>query len=206
MKRLLILGLLPWPLVGAALYGFHQYWLALLAYHTLCLGAYALWGQGRVRLDRHLVWYLLAALVFLLPAVKTVGLFVQPALILSVLTGFGFQSWHLPLLIAYFLLVHPFAEEAFWRATLYQGLRQETTPGRAAVLSSLLFGAWHALVLVPLLPSMWWLGTLAVIFFGLAMAALYEQRRQALMPCTLLHALGGDLPLLVILTGVVLGS
>ncbi len=206
MKRLILLGLAPWPLVGGALYGLHQYWIALLGYHSFCLLAYALWGRGRVRFDRHLLYFLIAALVFLLPVVKTVGLFVEPSLVRSVLAGFGFAAWQLPLLIAYFLVVHPFAEEAFWRGTIYKGLCRETTPGKAALLSSALFGAWHALVLVPLLPSTWWLGTLGVIFFGLAMAALYDRREDCLMSCTLFHALGGDLPLLVILVGVVLGS
>lgn len=205
MKRLLLLGLAPWPLVGGALYGLHQYWIALLGYHSFCLAAYAVWGRGKIRLDRHLFFYLLASLLFLLPAVKTVGFFVQPDLVRSVLASFGFAAWQLPLLVGYFLVVHPFAEEAFWRGTIYQGLCRETTSTRAALLSSALFGAWHALVLFPLLPSTWWLGTLAVVFFGLAMAALYERRESCLMSCTLLHALGGDLPLLVILAGVVLG-
>lgn len=206
MKRLLLLGLAPWPLVGGALYGLHQYWIALLGYHSFCLLAYALWGRGKIRLDRHLLYYLLAALVFLLPAVKTVGFFVNPSLVRSVLTSFGFAPSQLPWLIAYFLVVHPFAEEAFWRGTVYRGLCQETSPTRAALLSSALFGAWHALVLIPLLPSTWWLGTLGVVFFGLAMAALYDRRENCLMSCTLLHAVGGDLPLLVILATVVLSS
>lgn len=191
-------------MVGGALYGLHQYWIALLGYHSFCLGAYALWGRGKIRLDRHLLYYLLAALIFVMPAVKTLGFFVEPTLVKSVLASFGFALWHLPFLALYFLLVHPFAEEAFWRGTVYKGLCLEMSPLRAALLSSALFGAWHALVLVPLLPSTWWLGTLAVVFFGLAMAALYDRRRDCLVSCTLLHALGGDLPLLVILAAVVL--
>ena len=66
-------------------------------------------------------------------------------------------------------------------------------------MSSALFGAWHALVLVPVLPSWWWLGTLGVIAFGMAMVALYRARDGHLLACTVFHCVAADLPLLVVL-------
>ncbi|MEW6278870.1 MAG: CPBP family intramembrane glutamic endopeptidase [Candidatus Eremiobacterota bacterium] len=203
-RILVALSLLPWPLVGWALYGLHNYWVALLAYHAFCLGTYAWMGSGRVRLDRSLLLYLAAALLFLLPALPVVGFFVDPERVRTVMGGFGFAPAHLPLFIAYFLLVHPFAEEAFWRGTIYDGLLPSLGAPGAAVLSSCFFGAWHALVLAPLLPSWWWLGVLGVSFFGLFMAAVYHRNRFQLMHCTVFHAVGGDLPLLLILGSVVL--
>ena len=142
---------------------------------------------------------LLAALLFAPLATLVVYQFVDFHLVRSVMAGFGFVPWQLPLVGAWFLLVHPLAEEAFWRGTIYEGLARDLPQAWAAGLSSVLFGAWHALVLVPFLPSWWWLGTLGVIGFGLAMVGLYRARDGQLLPCTLFHSLGGDLPLLVIL-------
>lgn len=199
VSRLVALALLPWPLVALALYGFRRFDLAFLAYHGACFAAFWSLGGRKAGTGREALPFLAAALVFAPLAALVVYPFVDFARVRTVMGGFGFAPWQLPFLAAWFLLVHPLAEEAFWRATIYEGLSRDLPPGWAAGLSSALFGAWHALVLVPFLPSWWWLGTLGVVGFGLAMTALYRARDGQLLPCTLFHSLGGDLPLLVLL-------
>ncbi len=199
VARLLGLALLPWLLVGVALYWCRRFDLAFLAYHAACFAAF--WGLGGRRSGpgRDALPFLLAAALFAPLATLVVLQFADFPLIRGVMAGFGFVPWQLPFLGAWFLLVHPLAEEAFWRATIYEGLARDLPQGWAAGLSSALFGAWHALVLVPVLPSWWWLGTLGVIAFGLAMVALYRARDGHLLPCTVFHCVAADLPLLVVL-------
>ena len=199
MARLLALALLPWLLVGVTLYGFRRFDLAFLAYHAACFAAWWLWGKRHAGPRRSSLSFVLAAALFAPLATLVVRPFADFHLIRAVMAGFGFLPWRLPLLGAWFLLVHPLAEEAFWRGTIYSGLSRDLPHAWAAGVSSALFGAWHALVLVPVLPSWWWLGTLGVVAFGLAMVALYRARDGHLLPCTLFHSLAGDLPLLVIL-------
>ena len=199
VSRLLALALLPWVLVAFSLYQFRRFDLAFLAYHAACFTAFWLLGSRKAGPGRSALPFLVAALLFAPLATLVVYQFVDFHLVRSVMAGFGFVPWQLPLVGAWFLLVHPLAEEAFWRGTIYEGLARDLPQAWAAGLSSVLFGAWHALVLVPFLPSWWWLGTLGVIGFGLAMVGLYRARDGQLLPCTLFHSLGGDLPLLVIL-------
>lgn len=198
VSGLLALALLPWLLVAVALYHFRRFELAFLAYHGACFTCF--WALGRKSGSwRSALPFLVAALAFAPVATLAVMQFVDLDRLRLVMSGFGFVPWELPLVAAWFLLVHPLAEEAFWRGTIYQGLSRDLPHLWAAGLSSALFGAWHALVLVPFLPSWWWLGTLAVVGFGLAMAALYRARDGELVPCTVFHAVGADLPLLVVL-------
>jgi len=198
VARWLLLGLLPVPLVAFALYGLHRYDAALALYHAACFGAFAGCGKGRVTWRRGLA-YAAWALLFAPLAALVVWQFSDPQRIREAMVGFGFLPWHLPAMAAYFLVVHPIAEEAFWRGTIYARLRDHMSAGMAGVASSVLFGGWHALVLYPLLPEAWFLGTVAVVGFGAAMAAVFHRNGDELMPGTLFHALGGDLPLLVVL-------
>lgn len=199
VARLLALALLPWVLVGAALYGFRRFDLAFLAYHLTCFAAFWILGGRRAGPGREAWPFLLAAALFAPLATLVVLQFADFPLIRGVMAGFGFSPWQLPLLGAWFLLVHPLAEEAFWRGTIYEGLARDLPQAWAAGLSSALFGAWHALVLIPVLPSWWWLGTLGVVGFGMAMVSLYRARDGQLLPCTVFHCVGADLPLLVVL-------
>lgn len=202
---LLFLAALPIPLVWFALYGASHYLLALVLYHTLCFGAFALCGAGSLRSRSSLIPYVTAALGFAVVATLVVGWFADIGLIRVEMVRFGFVSSHLPFLIGYFLLVHPLAEEAFWRGTIYHRLAQLISPASASALSSVLFGAWHAVVLWAFLPGLWWLGALGVAFFGVAMVAMYVYNDRHLLPGTVFHAVGGDVPLLLVLGFAVLG-
>jgi membrane protease YdiL (CAAX protease family) len=196
---LVLLALLPWPLVAVALYHFNYYPLALIFYHATCFAAFLALGARAAPGRRRLVPYLGGALALGVAGTLLVHQVADEAVVRQVMGRFGFAPWQIPLLVPYFLLVHPLAEEAFWRATIYAGMAQILSGGWAAGLSAVLFGSWHALVLFPLMPSLWWLGTLGVVAFGLGMVALYRATDRHLMPCTVVHAVGGDLPLLLTL-------
>lgn len=198
VARWLLLGLVPVPLVAFALYGLHRYDVAFALYHAACFGAFAVCGRGRVTWKRGMA-YAGWALLFAPLAVLVVSQFSDPERIREAMVRFGFLPWQLPAMAAWFLLINPIAEEAFWRGTIYARMREHMSVTTAAVVSSVLFGAWHALVLYPLLPATWFLGTVAVMGFGAAMAAVFHHNGDELMPGTLFHAIGGDLPLLVVL-------
>lgn len=72
----------------------------------------------------------------------------------------------------------PFAEELFFRGFFFQGLRQKYGWNRAALFSSLLFGAAHG-QLAALLPT---------FLLGYVLAFIY-QRSNSIWPGIILHFL-----------------
>ncbi len=103
-------------------------------------------------------------------------------------------------LFAYFGLANPIFEELFWRQTIYARLRVgRWSPRWSAIMSGILFGAWHSLPIYLLLPrSIGIVAVIGVAVTGIFFALLYEKLR-SLPAVVLLHALGADIPILVAL-------
>jgi membrane protease YdiL (CAAX protease family) len=196
---LLLLALMPWPLVAFSLHTWHRYDLAFLLYHGLCLGAFCLLGTRRLSTGRSLLRIALASFAVGLLGTLVVGSVVDLERLRTGMERFGFAAAQLPLMGLYFVLVHPLLEEAFWRGTIFERLSRDLPAAWALGLSSLLFGSWHALVISIFLPTLWVAATAVVVLFGVAMALIYHHSGRDLAPCTLVHAMGGDLPLLIVL-------
>jgi membrane protease YdiL (CAAX protease family)/uncharacterized RDD family membrane protein YckC len=83
-------------------------------------------------------------------------------------------------------IVAPFAEELFFRGMLFGGLRVRMGPVPAALISGTVFGALHATTGITTVPPL--------IFFGVALALLYE-KTGSLWPPVILHLINNSLAL-----------
>lgn len=176
----------PYLAVGVFWIGFHNGWLALLAYHAQILW----WSRGRLRgIDRPR-WTPLSLLV--LPAALTgpVLYFVLPYiaridlgawLVRYQVTGAGLVA-----MVFYYGLVHPAIEQTHWAP-----LRGRTPIAHAA------FAGYHVLVLYSLLPVPW----LAVSFAVLATVSwLWKRLAQesgSLVPAITSHV-AADLGMVIV--------
>jgi membrane protease YdiL (CAAX protease family) len=205
----IFLGILPWPAAGLGLYQFHSAPLAFVGYHILCfLGGLLLRSPAlpptakswRFR-RRHLLGTILAANTFTLIAYLAVGaVILDKPTVLSLMGKRGLPPTTYFWLFPYFALVNPLAEEYFWRGGIYATLRplfKSYLP--AAIISSLLFGAWHWLV-IRLFVELWVsiAATLLIAGIGFLLALTYDKTRRMSYP-VILHALAGDAPLLLLL-------
>lgn len=203
------LGLAVWPAAGAGLYLCRSAPLAFVMYHAVCvLGGTLLRSPGlpvRERLypfKRHtLIVTVIAANLITLAAYLLVG----EALLdrehdLSLLAERGLAPSAYWWLFPYFALVNPMVEEYFWRGGVYATLRHLFRHwGIAALISSVLFGAWHWLVIrLFVVPWVALTATIVIMGIGFALAAIYEHTRR-LAYSVILHALAGDAPLLLLL-------
>lgn len=162
MKRDLALKMLaPYLAVAVFWCGFHNAWLAILAYHLQIL----LWSRGsfpalrRPRADRS-AWLLVPtamtglAVYFVLPLVTRVDL-------VNWLAGYRLTGVSLGVMVFYYGLVHPLLEQSHWMP-----LREQTP------LAHVAFAGYHMLVLCTLLPVPW----LAACFVILTGASFVWQR------------------------------
>jgi len=162
MKRDTALKMLaPYLAVAVFWCGFHNGWLAILAYHAQIL----FWLRGswpplhRPRQDGT-AWLLLPAALtgiavyFVLPLVTRVDL-------AEWLAEYRLAGVSLAVMVFYYGLVHPFLEQAHWAP-----LREETP------VAHVVFAGYHMLVLYTLLPVPW----LAACFAVLAGASLVWQQ------------------------------
>lgn len=205
----LLLCLSPWVAVWFGLYQFGSAQLAFLFYHCTCilggflLGSPALPKTERVSALRRriLVAVVVMANVATVILYLTVGghLLDQPT-VLQQMKSRGLPPTAYFWLFPYFAIVNPLVEEYFWRGGIYARLRPLFPSWiHAALISSAFFGAWHWLVIrlfvTPLvaLPA-----TVAIMVVGFLLAYLYEEHRRLIYPIAL-HALAGDIPLLVVL-------
>jgi len=98
----------------------------------------------------------------------------------------------------YFIVVNPMVEELFWRGLVYRELTYVTEPKIALLLSSFFFGFWHWVMIQHFFVPFWvpWI-TLVIMMGGFIFGALY-QRTGTLMGPIVVHALGADLPIVII--------
>jgi membrane protease YdiL (CAAX protease family) len=108
----------------------------------------------------------------------------------------------LGLFALYLIVFNPVVEEAFWRGLIYRNLRDRLGVGPALTLSSLFFGGWHFVIIQYFCPPLWAiLLTCLVMAGGVVFGALYQRTGTLLAPI-LVHGLAGDLPIILILYGV----
>jgi membrane protease YdiL (CAAX protease family) len=201
---------MPWPAAGWGLYRHQSAALAFVGYHTLCLiGGLILRSPGLppppARLYTfprpHLFTAIVLANGFTLLIYALVGgaLFDRPH-VLALLDARGLPPQSYVWLFPYFAIVNPLAEEIFWRGGVYATLRHMRTPWVwTAILTSFFFGAWHWLVIrLFLTPPIAICSTVVIMGIGFALTAVYERTRR-LAYSIILHALAGDVPLLLLL-------
>ncbi len=205
----LLLGLLVWLAAGAGLYIFKSAPLAFVFYHLVCgAGGWLLRSPGLpapVRLYPFRRRALLSIVVGSNAVTLALFLWVGATLldrphVLGLLSQRGLPPSVYPFLFPYFALVNPLAEEYFWRGGVYATLRHLwkgwTTP---ALVASVLFGAWHWLVIRLFVAPLVAVGaTLLIMGIGFLLTLVYERTRRLAYPVAL-HALAGDAPLLLLL-------
>lgn len=99
----------------------------------------------------------------------------------------------------YMVVVNPFIEELFWRGLVYRELTRVTRPIPALFISAFFFGLWHWLIIQYAFPPVYVPFVMAMIIFGgVVLTALYRQTGTLLAP-VLMHSLGVDLPLVIML-------
>lgn len=205
----LILALTPWPAAWAGLYLLRSAPLAFVFYHFACvLGGFLLRSPGLpdpsrlYPLSRHSVAGLAVAanlVTFGLYSFAGSALFDRPQ-VLGLMSERGLGPSAYVWLFPYFALVNPLVEEFFWRGGVYATLRRLFVSWLpAALVASVLFGAWHWLVIRLFLAPILALGaTLLIMAVGVGLCFVYERTRR-LSVAILLHALAGDTPLLLLL-------
>jgi len=202
-------ALLPWPLVAVSLFVLHSAACACLAYGLLdAVGGARLRGRAGSRIARrtHLPWRLHATLGMVMcllfaATYRIAGAWLLPQdFVLGRLAGLGIDPHGSVWFFAYYALANPWLEEWFWRGGVYASLRRAGVAVRpAAGVSAALFAAWHGLVVFRILPAPSAAATLLGIFLvGFVLAHVYERTR-SLGDVALLHMLGADVPVLVVL-------
>lgn len=205
------LGLAAWPAVYLGAYVCRSAIAAFAFYHILCLAGGALHRMvygfrepgplGR-RGWLGLAVAGLAVCAATYSALGSIGLLIEPARVSHALASLGLPNRPMAeiALFSYFALVNPTAEELFWRGGVYAQLRAAGWGiGNSAVVSALLFGSWHWLIIRLLFrPEIALAATVGVGVVGWCFALLYERLR-SLPALIAIHALAADIPLLIVL-------
>lgn len=199
----------PWGAAWAGLYLGHSAPLAFLYYHALCFGgAYVLRSPGLPAaerlypLDRRLlIGAVIGANLIALSLYASVGTaLLDSPRVLGLLSAQGLPPASYAWLFPYFAVVNPLAEEFFWRGGVYATLRHLFRSWWwPAVITSILFGAWHWLVIrLFVAPWLALTATVCIMVVGFLLTLVYERTRR-LAYAIILHALAGDAPLLLLL-------
>lgn len=167
MKSLLrtLSPFIPYVAVVVGLYGFHSAWGAIVAYHLLAAATVALGGatsSGRAGTGHRtpVVW--LSVLVF---ACCGVALYVvwpyaiNSDVALARLQTYGLTRLTWPYFAVYFCVMNTTLEEYFWRGYLH-----DDSPRLRA--NDLLFGGYHAVVLLAFAGPVWTLPVFAACAFA----------------------------------------
>jgi len=207
----LALGVGPWLAAYAGAYLLHSAVAAFAFYHLLCLSAathyHVRYGKRAHVALPHVRWAGLAVAglticVATYSAMGLIGTLIEPARVSRALHALGIpvNQGAIVALFVYFAAVNPYAEELFWRGTVYLRLRAASWSVPAAGLASaILFGSWHWLIVrLFFAPVMACLVTAGIICVGYIFARLYE-RLGSLPALILIHALAADVPVLIAL-------
>jgi len=215
---LVALGLLPWALVAFGAYELSSAVAAFAFYHGYCLLVALTNRRNRWR-DKPQSLRIWAGLVIsglLVCAVTYTVLkwmplphfLLDPNRVTQSMAALQLSKAPAALtaLFVYFAVVNPIAEELFWRGTIFAGLRDAGWKvKRASVVTALLFGSWHWLIVRQFFePYMALLITLGITMVGYIFAQVYERLKSqpALM---LIHGLGADIPILITLWFTMIG-
>lgn len=211
----MVWALLPIPLLWLALYTFKAFWMAILLYAGLiCCGPFLYFRFRKLEYLRPVLtlkfskalmfkllllillswlaleggWWLLKASIF------DWASFAKSSSSIGIKLGVLF--W---VLVIYFVILNPVVEECFWRGLVYERFKAYFSPWTAILLSSLLFGLWHWVIIQYFFVSPWqYLLTLLVCFGGIIFTLLYE-KTGSLLPGILVHGIGADLAIMLIL-------
>jgi membrane protease YdiL (CAAX protease family) len=208
----------PWMAAYLGSYVLHSAIASFFFYHTICISSAVIYRsrfgpRSHKPFPRH-HWLALACgclvvcvAVYLM--IGVLGYIAEPARVFA-----GLRRQHIPLnktsyvvLFTYFASVNPIAEEFFWRGTVYSGLRRRHIGiSYCSNISAFLFGSWHFLIIRLFFPTgLALLITAGIVIVGEIFCRFYERTR-SLPAVSLLHALGADVPILVVLWFAVLSK
>lgn len=214
---LLLCMFLPLPIVWAGFYLLHSYWIAAISYALIVctlpsfllakrvqelsgslsldlvpssrrfsrrMGAVAVLSMGGMLVG----WTILSRLMIDWPHL--------PSQLAAVNCHQGFWFW---IFVIYFIVVNPIAEEYFWRGIVYNTLKHLWGIPLAVAISCILFGGWHWVIIQHFFAQPWQIPlTLMIMLGGIIFTWAYERTNSLLEPI-LIHSLGADLPIMIIL-------
>lgn len=213
LTLVITLMLWPWLCVGFGLYFIQDYRVTMLMYGALCCALpIILFRRRRIRIwPLNMNWARLLSL--------SVGL---SLIVWGVFQGTSFginRNTFIPLaeqihLLAnrqlieyglYFIIVNPLLEEVFWRSFIYNEWKRFVSTRTARIISSICFGAWHWVIVQHFCPPVWaiFLAS-AVALGGYFFARAYDETKTLAAPI-IMHAIGADLPLFLIVLSLLQG-
>lgn len=214
LEQIVAVGLLPWLAAWLGSYALHSAVAAFLFYHLLCLSAAGLYRHRYGPVERRFAsrrdWIalgiaagaIMAAVYFMVGALGVFGWLIDPVHIRAALAAqrIPARPMDYAALFLYFAAINPIAEELFWRGTIYPGLRRAgANIPRSTLVSSLLFGSWHWLIVRLFFAPIWSiLITLGIVAAGVVFAMVFERVRSITFSI-LVHALAADIPILLVL-------
>lgn len=203
---LVLLMLLPWACTGIGLFVLRDYRITMLVYGMICC--------------------ILPTLLFRQHAIRFLPVRTNPLALVGMLLGFNLLIWGsfqltqygidnllfqerakgIHLLFnrqvieygLYFVIMNPLLEETFWRGFIYNEWRRFLPIWPSRLITSFFFGAWHWVIVQHFCPPLWAIVlAIAVMIGGLLFTLLYDKTGTLGTP-VLVHGLGVDLPLLLI--------
>jgi len=209
--------LLPLPIVWIGFYVFHSYWFAALSYALIVCAFPSLVFAKRVReLPESLSLQLVPNSQKFSRRMGAVAVLSMGAMLLgwAILSRLMIDWSHLPaqlaavhcsvdfwfwIFVIYFVVVNPIAEEYFWRGIVYNTLKNLWGTPLAVAVSCILFGGWHWVIIQHFFAPLWHIPlTLMIMVGGMIFTWAYEHTNSLIEPI-LIHSLGADLPIMVIL-------
>jgi membrane protease YdiL (CAAX protease family) len=98
----------------------------------------------------------------------------------------------------YFVIINPLLEETFWRGFIYEEWKHFVSPTWACLITSFFFGAWHWVIVQDFCSPIWAIIlSIAVMIGGFLITRVYDKTGTLGAP-VLIHSLGADLPLLIV--------
>ncbi|MCK4415082.1 MAG: hypothetical protein KAY32_16240 [Candidatus Eisenbacteria sp.] len=157
---------LPYAAVLIGLYWLGSAWVAILLYHA-GMGIFLLrCGSSKQRPGLLQGWSAAAGTVLSVTCAGTGPLLIllwptaagESHNISAILAAFGLHGGAWWLFAAYYVIVHPLLEEAFWRGAQFSG-------HRGVALGDVAFAGYHALVLQYFLSPPWVLASVVSLLF-----------------------------------------
>jgi hypothetical protein len=211
---LVVLMLLPWVCMAFGLFILKDYRMTMLIYGIVCCVLPTLLFRQRPIhfLPIHqkflpLFGMTVVMILLILGGFYLTGFGIDPALFLQhantirlILNG---QVAEYGL---YFVIMNPLLEETFWRGFIYEEWKRFVSPKTACYITSFFFGAWHWVIVQNFCTPLWAIVlTVAVMIGGFLVTRLYDKTGSLGAP-VLVHGLGADLPLLLIVFYLLEGS
>lgn len=191
----------PWIATPAFFFLQFLFYVSMIVFAVIICKKLLYWPLAHMKSFRQVLSELLKSLLILLPINFIIG-----AIVLTVgavfdinikethfvqVASFGFNSWQLIILLILGFTITPVIEELFFRGFLYNALKTRTSLSIATIIQAAIFTFYHQYDL---------LASLTVFLLGIALAIIYEKRKNLLAPI-FVHGLSNALimiPLLVL--------